>query len=139
MTNTQSLFPCIPVPEELRFDVTDELFSFHFPLKMEPFIYFMADTMCEDYDDGYWEYYSLINGLFFMAQKSDKLFHVACENGFKGNLSADAFGIVCCLYAYSHLSFGDDDFAQICAEQYHMLKEFALNHTEVGAILAAID
>lgn len=44
-----------------------------------------------------------------------------------------------CLYAYSHLSFSDDGFAQICAQHYHLLREYMLKHAEAGAILGAID
>ncbi len=139
MTNTQSFIPCIPVPEERRLDVTGEMFGMHFPMKLEPFIFRMADTLCEDYRGGYWEFYSLINGGFYMAPSADKPYHVSCENGFEGNLSADAFGIVCCLYSYSQLSFGGDAFAQVCAEHYHMLREYMLEHPEVASILGAID
>ena len=88
---------------------------------------------------GYWEFYSLSNCGFYMAPKSDSIFHVSCENGFEGNLSADALGITACLYAYSHLSFSDDDFAETCARHYHLLREYMLEHSEVGGILGAID
>jgi hypothetical protein len=64
-----------------------------------------------------------------MAPDSDTTFHVACENGFEGELSADALGITACLYAYSHISFVlGSALAQTCAEQYHLLREFALDH-----------
>jgi len=115
------------------------LFGMHFPLRLEPTIYAMADTLCEGYHGAYWHLYSLPDSTFYMAPSSDKIFKVGCENGFEGNLSADAFGIVCCLYAYSHLSFGDGEFAQTCAEQYHLLREFMFGHPEVGDILRAID
>lgn len=127
------------VADEQRVTHTAALFGLGFPLKLEPFVYFMADTMCEDYDGGFWHFYALSNGGFYMAPHTDADFKVSCENGFKGDLSADAFGIVCCLYAYSHLSFGEGEFAQICAEHYHLLREFMYQHPEVSAILRAID
>lgn len=74
-----------------------------------------------------------------MFPDSGELFRVSCENGFEGELSAEAFGIVCCLYAYSHLSFGDGAFAETCAEHYHLLREWMLEHAETGVILQAID
>ena len=56
-----------------------------------------------------------------------------------GTLSADALGIVCCLYAYTHLSFqGDFDFGRTCAKHYHLLRHFMMDHDEVAAILGAI-
>jgi hypothetical protein len=55
-------------------------------------------------------------------------------------LSADALGITACLYAYSHLSFNRrDGLAELCAEQFHLLREYALDHPEAGGIMAAID
>jgi hypothetical protein len=70
---------------------------------------------------------------------SERGFEVSCENGFEGTLSADALGITACLYAFSHVSFGEGAFAETCAEQYHLLREYTMDHPEVGAILAAID
>lgn len=138
MTDTPSI-TCQLIAEEDRVNHTAALFGINFPLKLEPFVYFMADTMCEDYNGGYWNFYALSNGGFYMAPHTDKPFRVSCENGFEGDLSADAFGIVCCLYAYSHLSFGEGEFAQTCAEHYHLLREFMYQHPEVDAILRAID
>jgi hypothetical protein len=73
-----------------------------------------------------------------MAPQSCMRFAVRAENGFEGSLSACALGITACLYAYS-LSFGNDDLAEICATQYHLLRAHALDHREAAAILAAID
>ena len=84
--NTQSFIPCIPVPEELRLDVTAELFGVDFPLKFEPFVYGMASQLSVDYDGGYWHFYSLINAGFYMAPSSDKLFKVSCDSGYQGEI-----------------------------------------------------
>ena len=55
-------------------------------------------------------------------------------------LSADALGITVCLYAYSNLSFsGPDAFADVCFDHYHWLREYMLEHPEVGEILGATD
>lgn len=138
MTDTPTITNQL-IAEDQRVNHTAALFGVNFPLKLEPFVYFMADTMCEDYNGGYWEFYALSNGGFYMAPHTDKPFRVSCENGFAGDLSADAFGIVCCLYSFSHLSFGEGEFAQTCAEHYHLLREFMYQHPEVDAILRAID
>ncbi len=128
------------VSEDRRIDVTAELFGVGFPMRLEPFVYGMASNLSRDYDGGYWHFYTLSNGGFYMAPHSDKVFKVSCENGFEGQVSADAFGIVCCLYAYSHLSFGGDaEFPAACAEQYHLLREYMFEHPEVQVILGAID
>jgi hypothetical protein len=64
---------------------------------------------------------------------------VNCENGFEGKLSPDAFGITVCLYALSELSFVGDRMARTCAQQYHLLREYAAQHLEVREIYRAID
>ncbi len=127
------------VSEDRRIDVTAELFGMHFPMKLEPFVFSMADTLASNYSGGLWHFYTLSNGAFYMVLHSAKVFKVSCENGFEGELSADALGIVACLYAYSHLSFGDGEFSETCAEQYHLLREYMFEHEEVALILGAID
>jgi hypothetical protein len=75
-----------------------------------------------------------------MAPCSDQLYQVSCDNGYEGKLSADALGITACLYAYSHLSFSSNQaFAEICANHYHLLRGYMLEHEEASKILAAID
>ena len=74
-----------------------------------------------------------------MSPRSNTMFAVCCENGYEGKLSADALGIVACLYAFSNLSFGDGTFAETCAAKYHLLREYMFEHLEVRAILAATD
>ena len=66
----------------------------------------MASRLSEDYGGGYWLFYTLDNGGFYMAPDSDGKFQVISPNGWEGFMSADAFGITVCLFAYSNLSFG---------------------------------
>ena len=88
------------VPEDQRLAVTEKFFGIHFPLQLEPVIYGITEKMARDYDGGYWDFYTLSNGGFYMAPSSDQVFHVTCDNMFEGDLSADALGITACLYAY---------------------------------------
>jgi len=127
------------VAEDQRLSITERLFSLHFPFKLEPTIYTITENLTNDYRGGYWHFYTLNNGGFYMASGSDQTFHVICMNGFEGNLSGDTLGITACLYAYSHLSFSGSGFAQACGEQYHLLREFMLEHEEARTILRAID
>ena len=126
------------VPEDQRLAVTENLFGIHFPLQLEPVVYGITERMAEDYSGGYWNFYTLSNGGFFMAPSTDRVFHVSCDNMFEGDLSADALGITACLYAYSHLSFAGD-FAREYALHYHRLREFMFEHPEVKEILGATD
>ena len=128
------------VPEARRLSQTASLFGAHFPLQLEPVIYGITEKMAKDYCGGYWNFYALDNGGFYMAPDDDRVFSVSCDNYFTGELSADALGIVSCLYAYSHLSFnGTGTFPRECAQQYHHLRHFMFEHPEVSAILGAID
>ncbi|OQW86107.1 MAG: hypothetical protein BWK72_18670, partial [Rhodoferax ferrireducens] len=82
----------------------------------------------------------LSNGGFYLAPRSDTIFNVSSANGFEGQMTGDALGITVCLYAYSHLSFGDgSEFTELCANHYHWLREYAMGHREVRSILRAID
>ena len=139
MTDTTSITRQL-VPDNQRMGITAELFGIHFPLKLEPFVFSVTERIAKEYNGGYWEFYALSNGAFYMAPNADKHFKVSCENGFEGDLSADALGITACLYAYSSLSFGNPDgFTETCAQQYHLLREYMFEHPAVGSILSAID
>ena len=124
---------------EDRVTHTARLLGVRFPLHLEPLVYATADHLSPDYTGGFWEFYRLSNDAFYMAPSTEDRFHVIAENGFEGDLSADAFGITTCLYAYSHLSFSGMLIADVCANQYHRLREYALEHPEAAAVMAAVD
>jgi hypothetical protein len=128
----------IQLNEDERINYPAYHFGDNFPFRVEPFIYDMARTLSSDYTGGYWNMYELTNGAFYMAPDSDTPFRVVCMNGYEGTLSADTFGIMVCLYAYSNLSFSKD-LSDVCAEQYHLLREYMFQHPDLLEILAAID
>jgi len=127
------------VPEDQRLVITERLFGMAFPLQLEPVVYGITDRMTEEYDGGYWDFFTLSNGGFYMAPSGDRIFHVRCQNMYEGDLSADALGITACLYAYSNLSFSLSDIAREYARHYHLLREYMMEHPEVREILGAID
>ena len=127
------------VPETRRMAITGKYFGLNFPLQIEPRVYGITERMARDYHGGYWDFYTLSNGGFYMAPSGDTVYHVTCDNMFEGELSADALGLTACLYTYSHLSFSDGRFARVCACHYHRLREFMFEHPEVRAILGATD
>ena len=122
-----------------RMSHTAKLFGIHFPMRLEPFVFGITERLSADYQGGFWQFYALSNGGFYMAPDSDTTFRVSCENGYEGDMSADALGITACLYAYSNLSFSEGSFAETCAQHYHWLREYAMEHAEVAAILRATD
>lgn len=127
------------VPESERMAIVDRIFGIFYILKLEPAVFSIAEALSEEYTGGLWSFHELSNGGFFMAPRHDTEFTLSCENGFEGKVSPCAFGITVCLYAYSELSFAGDRLAQVCAEQYHLLREYASQHPEAKLILRAID
>ncbi len=127
------------VPEDQRLEVTEKLFGLNFPLTLEPTIFNMTERLCPEYSGGYWHFYTLSSGGFYMAPDIDSPLAVYSDNGWGGMMTADALGVTACLYAYSHLSFSPGSFAQTCARHYHWLKDAACEHSEALAILGAID
>lgn len=124
-----------------RVPTTAKLFGYEFSQRIEPFVYTVAREMAPAYNGGYWEFFRLSNGGFYMAPDIEGNFQASCAtNFFRGELSADALGISCCLTAYSNLSFGQPEyFARTCAEQFYLLRDYAGYHQEAAAIYAAID
>jgi hypothetical protein len=139
MSSNRNIITRQLVAEDQRTQVTAELFGVYFPLQLEPFIFSMASRLSDDYGGGYWLFYMLDNGGFYMAPDLDGRFQVVSPNGWEGFMSANAFGITVCLFAYSNLSFGSGHFAETCAGLYHALREYMMDHAEARAILAATD
>ena len=138
MTDIKPKVTAHVVPDADRSTLVHRLFDLHFPMRLEPTVFNMASMLAPDYRGGFWTFYALSNGGFLMVPGGGT-FEVVAENGYAGALSAQALGITACLYAYSHLSFGEGAFAETCAEHYHLLREFTLDHAEARGILAAID
>ena len=127
------------VPESKRLDAADKHFGIRYPLVVEPMVYRFAEQLAKSYTGGYWHFYSLSNGGFYMAPNLDKTFEIVADNGYEGTMTADALGVTACLYAYSNLSFGEGAFGEMCARHYEQLFAFATRHSEAKAIRNAID
>lgn len=127
------------VPESERLAFVDRLFGIQYVLKLEPTVFRMAERIAPDYTGGYWQFHELGNGGMYLAPRFDTEFSISCENGYEGKLSPDALGIAACMCAFSHLSFDDDRLAQVCAEQYHLLRAYLFEYPEAKVILRATD
>ena len=89
--------------------------------------------MSEDYNGGYWHFYTLTNGGFYLALASDKPVHISVEgNGFDGEMSADAAGIMATLFALGQLAgeVQGTDSGDVLIDRYYFLRDFALDHAE---------
>ena len=138
MSDTQCITRQL-VADDQRTNVTADLFGVYFPLQLEPTIFAFAADLSSDYLGGYWTFFTLKNGAFYMAPDSEGQFQVVSPNGWEGFMSADAFGITACLFAYSNLSFGTGQYPETCSEQYHLLRDYMMDHAEARGILAATD
>jgi hypothetical protein len=137
---TDETLPRTELADDARAAYTGALFGLHFPLRLEPAIYAITDRLAPAYTGGYWRFWRLGNEGFYMAPDAEETFEVNSMNGWQGELSADALGIVCCLTAYSHLSFGGPEvFARTCAKHYHLLRDGMMEHPEVEGVLCATD
>jgi hypothetical protein len=125
------------IPRGERLHILPRHFGRHM-LTVEQAVYTFMRELSSDYTGGHWAYLELSNGGFYMAPSVPGPFNLCVEtNGFEGSLSADAAGITACLFALSHLSFRVHD--ECIATHFHHLRDFALDHAEASAILAAID
>ena len=134
-----NLITCELVPEDQRMTVAERLFGIHFPLKLEPVIYGITDRMAEDYNGGYWDFYTLSNGGFYMALASDENFEVACLNQYKGTLSAMLLEsrLVCTPTATSRSrTAGSPAYVPVITTG---CGNYMFEHPEVKQILGAID
>lgn len=88
------------VAETERMKVMPALFGMRFA-QVEQTVYQLMDRLCSTYQGGQWELYTLSNSSFYMApRRADKLLIEWDGNGFAGEMSADAAGIVACLFTY---------------------------------------
>lgn len=106
-------------------------------IQFESMVYRMLDQIAESYNGGYFEFYEIGEGGFYMSLRSDEMFDVTVPfgNGFSNTLSAEATSIVACLFTYCYMAETDDR----CVNHYHSLRNFAANHKEAALILGAID
>jgi hypothetical protein len=125
-----------------RMDFLPKHFGMRRFITGESMVYMHLRNLCEDYISGaFWHFLELSNGGFYMAPDLDKTLRIQALNGFMGELTADAAGIVATMYALGHLAGmleGTEEGDPII-DRYHWLREFALDHAECGAIMRAID
>jgi Antirestriction protein len=135
--------PCDPVvtaeriPDGERLNALPRHFGVRSMLRVESAVYASMREIARDYSGGYWHYYELSNGGFYMAPDASIPFAILVQgNGFSGILSADAVGIVASLFGINRVSFSGCD---RCVDQFYRLRDFALSHAEQRQIFRAID
>jgi len=144
MIQAQELAPLAAnlVAEGDRLDFLPAFFGPRLMMRGEALVFGWLDALSEDYNGGFWNFYTLTNGGFYMAPAGDKRMRLEVDgNGFSGEMSADAAGIVATLFALGQLAAEAEgtDAGDVLIDRYHFLRDFAKTHAEAGVIFAAID
>ena len=99
---------------------------------------FMERLSPADYNVGLWDFYEIQGEPLYLAPTSRSHFHLSWDgNGYEGEVSADAAGIIATLFAFSHLSFRHD--AAELSDGFARLYAYAADHPEAREIFQAID
>jgi hypothetical protein len=90
-------------------------------LRVESAVYAAMRDLAPEYQGGYWHYYELSNGGFYMAPDASAPFEVSVGgNGFRGSLSPDVAGIVASLFGINRVANAG---CQKCIEHYYLLRD----------------
>jgi hypothetical protein len=102
--NTSTTINAREIPSDERLQLLPRHFGRHM-LTVEYAVYAFMRKLTNQYTGGYWHYFELSNGGFYMAPAHDTPFTIWVEgNGFEGTLSADAAGVTACLFALSRMA-----------------------------------
>ena len=107
-------------------------------LLVETAVFRMLAQLSTEYQGGYWHFYTLSNGGFFLAPSAPAHYRLCCDgNGFTGMVSAEAAGLIATAMALSHLSCQFEEERLI--EAFYQLRDFASGHAEASSIFRALD
>jgi hypothetical protein len=125
------------VPESKRMNTLPRYFGRQ--LRMgEALVYQSLQSVCDAYSGGFWDFFELSSGGFYMTPRMEGPLRIQCEgNGFDGEMSCDAAGIVACLMAFNALAWQTRE--AHFGELFYQLRDFAAQHAEAASIFAAID
>lgn len=125
------------VPDERRMEILPHYFGKHM-IRGEVAVYTAMSSLCATYHGGFWDYVELSNGAFYMAPRLSDPLSITCDgNGYDGELSSDAAGIVATLLALNAMAWSTEDAS--FTDLYHRLLAFVPSHPETRKIFAAID
>ena len=134
--STETKITATQVPDGYRLGFLPRHFG-RLVLVVEAAIYYRMGMLAPSYTGGFWAMMDLSNGGSFMYPTQSEL-QISAPNGFEGTVLGEVAGIIATLYALSHLSFEYPDNEGI-ANGFHELRDFALEHSSAGDIMAAID
>lgn len=106
-------------------------------MAFEGTVFTLADRFVPSYKGGYWDFYKLSNGGFFIAPTgiSDAPIRVvSAMNFYEGKLSAEAIGVGLSLIALSLVGQ-----CEAATKTFEALYQFVLDHPERGELLKLLD
>lgn len=132
------------VPEQERLNVLPKHFQRHMML-VEQVVYEWMRRFCDEYNGGFWAYFELSNGGFFMAPMG--MGGVTLSNAMNQSstiFSSEAAGITACLMAYNHIAHhysgrNDEQAVELFVTHFDLLRDYAGQHPECGNIFMLID
>lgn len=139
----QELIPvtAVQVGDENRMAFLPTYFGPRLMMHGEGLVYRWMRRLSGGYNGGFWNFYELTNGGFYMAPEVGLLQVEVAGNYFSGEMSADAAGIVATLFALGQLAEETQgmDECDTLIDCYHWLREYAGTHAEAARIYRAID
>ena len=79
-TTHETLITRTALDDGQRMAVPARLFGVMFTTRVEPYVFGIARSLSADYAGGYWEFYSLSSGGFYMAPSGEEHYGVRCGN-----------------------------------------------------------
>ncbi len=127
------------VTENRRADFLPGLFGLEHLMVAENTLYGLMEWLSpHDYGGGFWDFCEYEGKPLYVVPTSKDRYRITCDtNGYEGEVSADAAGIIATLFALSHLSFRYE--SDLLVERYARLHAFAAEHPEASEIFQAID
>jgi hypothetical protein len=125
------------VPMAKRLAFLPRKMSRHY-LVFERYVYHFARKLIKEYDGGFWDFLELSNGGFYMRPSGyEKVTVEVLGNQLEAWVSADAAGVIVCMYALGYLAGETEDDRII--DLYHLLRSYINDHPEFELIRRAID
>lgn len=125
-------------PESKRLDFLP-VFVGKYDLAYESMVFDnLSEASNGQYTGGYWEFYTLSNGGFYMELRQTEALQMECiGNYYTGTMSAQAASIAVNLCVQNAFAWQVD--AEKHSAHFHQLRDYASQHKEASAIFGFID
>lgn len=135
VTESQSL-KVIEVNGKERFALLVRHFG-HVCIEFESILSHVMQEICPKYVCGYWRFFELENGAFYMVPAEDNSYQFEVNsNGFKGLISQEAAGIVATILTLNYMLMAHK--TKKLVYKFYLLLDYAMAHEESDAIFAAL-